>query len=76
MSTTNLQIRLPTALAKQLSKCGAASKSVFVRQAIEEKLVRERTARLERRWIDALGQSPDHTSNARAWRSVEAWGDK
>lgn len=76
MTSYNLQIRLPMPLAKLLERVATHSKAEFVRQAIQEKIVREQARAQEKQWIRALAKQPDHTSDEQAWLTAEAWEDR
>ncbi len=73
MAKTSIQIRLPEELEAEISHHTKKSKSSFVREAIEEKLRREKDKKLEEQWIKALQKHPEEEGEI--W-STEAWGEK
>lgn len=76
MPKLNLQVRLPEGLEAALNELAPASRSAFVREAIEEKIRRERARRTEEAWIRALEKSPDDAREAKRWVEAEAWGPR
>lgn len=76
MAKTNLQIRISEEIDKEINQMAPASKSEFVREAIVEKLHRERFCRLEAQWINSLQKNRDSDSEGDAWVNAEVWGDK
>ncbi|MBI3541427.1 MAG: hypothetical protein HY073_04755 [Deltaproteobacteria bacterium] len=73
MQKTNLQIRIPPEIDDQIARLAPASKSAFVREAIEEKIHREEERRLEDQWIKALAKHPQGTDDTEAWLKAESW---
>lgn len=73
MQKTNLQIRIPPEIDDQIARLAPESKSAFVREAIEEKIRREREKRLEDQWIKALHRHPEDSKEADAWLKAESW---
>lgn len=76
MSGVNVQVRLPSELDSRIEELAPKSKSAFVREAIEEKIQRERFRRLEERWIKALEKNPEDSKEARRWLKAEEWGPR
>ncbi|MBF0492635.1 MAG: ribbon-helix-helix protein, CopG family [Deltaproteobacteria bacterium] len=76
MAKTNLQIRLPEELEEQIREFAQQSKSSFIREAIQEKLKREKDKKREEQWIKALRKNPEDPQEAKAWMDIEAWGEK
>jgi Arc/MetJ-type ribon-helix-helix transcriptional regulator len=76
MTKTNLQVRIPEEIDAEINKMAPASKSEFVREAIVEKLHRERFRRLEDQWIKSLQSHKDSPDEEEAWVDAEVWGDK
>ncbi len=76
MAKLNLQVRIPEEIESALSELAPDSRSAFVREAIEEKIRRERAKRLERAWIKALEKSPEDPRDARRWVDANAWGPR
>lgn len=74
MRKTNIQVRIPPETDAQIEKLAPASRSEFVRQAIEEKIRRETDRRLEERWIEALKKKPGVDRDAEDWLKAESWG--
>jgi metal-responsive CopG/Arc/MetJ family transcriptional regulator len=78
MAKTNLQVRIPEEIESQISELAPHSKSEFVRQAIEEKIRRERDRRREEQWIEALKKNPEDPKEAKKWLKIEreSWGPR
>lgn len=76
MTKTNLQVRIPPELDRQIAKFSSESKSAFVRQAIEEKIQRENFERLEQAWIQALTGHPENTKETEIWLKAESWDSR
>lgn len=76
MHKINLQVRLPEEIDKELSRLSPSSKSEFVRQAIEEKIRREKTRILEDQWIQALSSHPEDKKEAEEWLKAGNWGNQ
>ncbi|MBI4374064.1 MAG: ribbon-helix-helix protein, CopG family [Deltaproteobacteria bacterium] len=76
MRNVNVQVRLPHDLDERISKMASRSKSSFIREAIEEKIERERKRRLEEQWIQALKGHPEDEKEAESWFQREDWGHK
>lgn len=76
MTKTNLQIRIPEEIDKEINQMAPSSKSEFVREAIVEKLHRERFRRMEQQWISSLKRHGDSDEEDNAWVNAEVWGDK
>ena len=81
MRKTNLQIRIPEDLDVEITALSPRSKSDFVRQAIQEKIEKERSQRLEDQWIKALGikalaKKSDQRAEDNALEEAQAWGSK
>lgn len=76
MATVNLQVRISEDVEAALAAVASPSKSDFVREAILEKIQRERFAKLEHQWVEALQEHPDEGGAAKDWLKVEAWGSK
>ncbi len=73
MTNVNLQVRLAPEMEAQIEQLAPGSKSAFVRQAIEEKIQREKFRRLEEQWIKALQKHPEDSQKSEAWLKAEAW---
>ncbi len=76
MTKTNLQVRLPEEIDAEIDQVAPASKSEFVREAIVEKLHRERFRRMEAQWIAGLKKQDDTQDTDDAWVKAETWGKK
>ncbi len=76
MRNVNVQVRLPDDLDQKISRIASRSKSSFIREAIEEKIARERKKRLEEQWIQALQGHPEDEREAESWFQREDWGPK
>lgn len=76
MPKINLQIRLPEETAEDLDQVVRGSRSAFVREAIAEKIRRERDKLLEEQWIAALKRGGDEAEESRDWLKVETWEDR
>ena len=76
MKNINVQVRLPPGLEENISKVAASSRSSFIREAIEEKIEREKAKMLERKWIQALKGHPEAEKETAAWLKMESWGDR
>lgn len=76
MTKTNLQVRIPEDIDREIDEVAPSSKSEFVREAIVEKLHRERFRRLEVQWITSLKKASDSDADDTAWVDAESWGDK
>lgn len=73
MQKSNLQIRIPEDLQEKLEGLVSISKSEFVRQAIEEKIQREKDRKMEEHWIHALSRSKNRRSEDPAWEKAQSW---
>lgn len=76
MSKKNLQVRVPEEIESDIAKLAPGSKSAFVREAIEEKIRRERFRQMEQKWIEALERNPEEAKEARRWLKAEEWGSR
>jgi predicted DNA-binding protein len=79
MTKLNLQVRVPEDLAIQISKVSGVSgksKSTFVREAIEEKILAETHRQLEQDWIHALKKRSEDPQEMEDWLKAESWGAK
>ncbi len=76
MKKTNLQVRIPEELLERISEVSPQSKSVFVREAIEEKIRTETNRTLEEKWIKALSEHPEDVKNTIDWLKAESWGPR
>lgn len=76
MRQTNLQVRIPNDVDFEITQLAPKSKSAFVRQAIEEKIRRERFRQLEQKWIEALGKNSEDVKETRRWLKTEEWGPR
>ncbi len=76
MSKVNLQVRLPEEIDAQIAELAPKSKSDFVRQAVLEKIQREKFKKLEEEWIDALKKKPEDRKEAERWLKAEGWNPK
>lgn len=73
MKNVNVQVRLPHDLDERVSKVASRSKSSFIREAIEEKIEKERMKRLEEQWIKALKGHPEEAKETEDWLRIEEW---
>ena len=73
MQSSNLQIRIPAEIDSQIERLAPKSKSAFVREAIVEKIQREKARRMEKTWIHALEKHPDRADEDDDWLKAEAW---
>lgn len=76
MSKTNLQVRIPEEIDVQITRLAPGSKSSFVREAVLEKIQREKDLQLEAKWIAALAKHSDSGKEDKDWSKAEAWGAK
>ena len=76
MSKVNVQVRLEETMGTEIAALAPRSKSAFVREAIEEKLQKEKFRRLEEQWIRALLNQPQAKPEREAWLKAEAWGSR
>ena len=76
MKKTNLQIRIPEELDIEIENLAPHSKSEFVRQAIEEKIQKEKELHFEKQWIKALKKNPEDLREAEKWSQVESWEER
>ncbi|MBI3073700.1 MAG: hypothetical protein HYY84_16435 [Deltaproteobacteria bacterium] len=76
MAKTSLQVRIPDEIESALLELAPDSRSAFVREAIEEKIRREKAKRLEQAWIQALKDSPEDVREAKRWVRADAWGPR
>ena len=76
MAKVNLQIRVPEEVESEINRVAPRSKAAFVREAIEEKIRRERDQRLEDQWIRALQSQPEDVKEAQKWLKAEGWGPR
>ena len=76
MAKNNLQVRVDPKMESEIESLAPASKSDFVRQAIQEKIAREKNKALEDLWIRALQKDSDEGTLDADWMRSEAWGDK
>lgn len=70
----NLQVRISPEMETAILELAPGAKSAFVREAILEKIAREKARRLEHQWIDALALNPESTEEAEVWLAAESWG--
>ena len=73
MQKNNLQIRISEEMNKAIAELSPKSKSDFVRQAIEEKIQKEKAKKFEEQWISALKKKPESTQEAKQWLQIESW---
>lgn len=73
MKNVNVQVRLPQDLDEKISKVALKSRSSFIREAIEEKIEKEKMKRLEEQWIKALNGYPEEVKEAEDWLRIEEW---
>ena len=77
MAKTNLQIRLDDETAHDVDQLSGSSRSSFVREAIVEKIQRERARRLEMQWVEALKKTKTSPADEdRDWMKAESWEKK
>lgn len=76
MTSLNLQIRIDSENIKEIDALASKSRSEFVRQAIVEKIEKEKTKKLEEQWIKALSKHSDTDKNLDEWLAAEAWEEK
>lgn len=76
MSKMNLQVRLPEEINNQINRLAPESRSSFVREAIEEKIQKEKNQRMEKAWIEALKAHPDKAKEDEAWLKAQSWESK
>ena len=76
MAKTNIQIRVPEEVASQIEELAPPSRSAFVREAIQEKIQREKFRQLEAEWIEALAKKPEDLQEAKRWAKAESWGPR
>ncbi len=76
MAKTNLQIRLSDELDTQIEAFAPKSKSEFVREAIEEKIQREKDLRQEEAWIKALSKAKSSQKEDKTLEKAQTWGSK
>jgi hypothetical protein len=76
MQKVNVQIRVTAQLADEIERLADVSKSDFVRKAIEEKIQREKSRRLEEQWIEGLHKNPESTKESDDWLKAEAWDEQ
>lgn len=73
MGKVNLQVRVPFEVDKVISELSMGSKSDFVREAIEEKIRKEKFLKLEHQWVEALKRNPEDDKEAEKWFKAESW---
>ncbi len=76
MTSFNLQVRLDSKNIKEIDDLDYKSRSEFVREAIMEKIQKEKTKKLEEKWIKALSKHPQSDENSDDWLAAEAWEEK
>jgi Arc/MetJ-type ribon-helix-helix transcriptional regulator len=73
MHKRNLQLRIPPEIDDQLNQLAPKSRSQFVREALVEKIQREKEKAMENKWIQALKRHPENINEAKRWLKAEAW---
>lgn len=63
-------------MEEEIERLAPQSKSIFVREAIEEKIRKEKERRLEEAWVKALRKKPEDKEEAEDWLKGESWGDR
>lgn len=76
MTSSNVQVRLDSRTLKEIEALTSESRSAFVREAIIEKIKKEKSRKLEKQWIKALAQNSSQDDHAQDWLNSEAWEEK